>query len=194
MKKLLLFLAFLGSIQVSHACKCDSTIETPSFREFNYYTEIFQAQLIKKERNPNFPLINYSLCVEKAYKGVQKDEIIVIKTPNTSGACGQYIDYESSWLIYAIDGFIHRCSFNKKLDSTKHNPIIEKLNFLKETSSISETNLMGDIITTGKLNSIKQPIGNWTYIFEKNECTVTRNVCYDDYGCILENHSVKSCN
>lgn len=199
MKKLLLFLAFSGFIQGSYACSCYSFYKIPLFEGFNSLTEIFEGTVIKREVNSKTKLTYYHFKVERAYKGVVEDEITVITTPNSAAACGQYFDPNSPWLIYAKDGFTSRCASNTKLNTPKNKNrinILQNLNILRNTQEkiIIETNKKGDTVAIGKLNINKQPIGNWTYIFEKNECTVTRNVCYDYYGCILEDHSVKSCN
>jgi hypothetical protein len=204
MKKLLLFLVFLGFIQVSYACTCYNFYKTPMFDRFNALTEIFEGTVLKREYNTVTNLTDYYFKVEKAYKGVGDDKVIVISTPTS---CGQYFDSNTLWLVYAKDRLTNRCALNTNLDQ-KENPtpnknnirhkVIQNLNILrntKETEQIVETNKKGDTVATGRVNNIKQPIGYWKYTnTKKNECTITQTVCYDDYGCVLEDHSVKSCN
>lgn len=199
MKKLLFLIVFLGFIQVSYACTCYNFYKIPMFEGFNALTEIFEGTVLKKEVNNKTKLAYYYFKVEKAYKGVIKNEIVIITSASSAAACGQHFDPNSPWLVYAKDGFTTRCSLNARVSIQKNlNTIraIQNLNILKDSQEkiVIETNKKGDTIAMGKLNINKQPIGCWKYVRRKNEEIITEITYYDNNGCLVKHPPYKTCN
>ncbi|WP_299764203.1 hypothetical protein [uncultured Dokdonia sp.] len=210
MKKLLLLLLLYS--YMGFACTCNPVNRKPIFKKFNAFTEIFQGRLIKKEFNTSSHLVNYYLKVEVAYKGVIESEIFVIQTESSAAACGQYIDDESSWIIYATNGYTSACALNINITKLKektnftsiektydeiHKNLLENLSTLKNSNMIVETNKKGDTIAFGKLNINKQPIGCWKYNIRENTHTTTKTEYteyYDTNGCLIKHPPYKICN
>jgi hypothetical protein len=169
------------------------------FEGFNALTEIFEGTVIKREYNTVTNLTDYYFKVEKAYKGVVKNEIIGITSPSSTAACGQHFDSNSSWLIYAKDGFTTRCSLNARVNIQKSQNIlraIQNLNILKDSQDkiVIERNKKGDTLAMGKLNINKQPVGCWKYVRKENEQIITEITYYDNNGCLIKHPPYKTCN
>lgn len=197
MRQLFFFLVLSFSIKVS-SCSCYSSGHPSSLKRINSATEVFEGKVLSQNYSENNQLYIYQLEVIKAYKGVKEKDMVEVVTMTTAASCRQFFPKNTTWLVYAFDGFTSRCSGNIILDTLSSEKINEKLSKFKRTQKeerfVEEFDKRNRLLAQGRQDVFGNAIGEWTYYSYNDDCTYTDKYNYDSNSCLTSKSSTKTCN